>query len=207
MFQTESEAGYTEDSRSLALLAYGLGVEDVALLPYVQTPTATVTPTSEPTITPTSTEPVPEDTPTPTEPPPTVTATEAPPTATPTPTLTPVAATGEVGFHLVEQLDLGCGTDWGDNYILVYVQDENGRGLSGVQILVSGPEGEDYFFTGLKPEVDAGFADFLVAAPGTYSVEVVDGASHVAEGITFADGCPAETPYHAWRVTFRRASE
>lgn len=217
LFQRYDEAGYEEESRILARLAYDMGVQDVALLPYIQTPTATVevivsptiTPTVETTVVPTPTQPIPEPTPTPTEPPPeaTPTPTEPPPEPTSTPTSTPLPPTVQVDFQLLEQGDLGCGSDWGANYILVYVQDEHGRGLAGVQVMVSGPGGEDSFFTGLKPEVDPGFADFLVTAPGTYTVQVLSGTSHVAEGITFADGCPTENPYHAWRVAFRRVSQ
>ena len=216
LFQRYSEAGYEEESRSLARLAYDIGVQDVALLPYVEMPTATaeiivsptITPTLEPTIAPTPTEPAPEATATPTERPPeaTSTPTEPAPEDTPTPAPTSPPDTGEVGFQLVEERDLGCSSDWGGNYILVYVQDEHGRGLAGIEVMVSGPGGEDSFFTGLKPEVDSGFADFLVTIPGTYTVQVLGGTSHIAEGITFADGCPPENPYHAWRVAFRRVS-
>ncbi len=227
LFGRYREAGYEEESRSLARLAYDIGVQDVALLPYIEAPTATVeiivsptvTPTLEPTIAPTPTEQVqeatatsterpPEATSTPTEPAPqdTPTPTESPPEATSTPTATSPSHTGDVGFQLVEEKDLGCGSEWGGSYILVYVQDEHGRGLAGVEVVVLGPGGEDSFFTGLKPEVDAGFADFLVTTPGTYTVHVLDGTSHTAEGITFADGCPPENPYHAWRVAFRRVS-
>jgi len=213
LFQRYREAGHEQESRSLARLAYDIGVQDVALLPYIETPTATVdiivsptiTPTLEATIVPTATEPIPEATATPTEPPPeaTPTPTEPPPEATPT----PLPSTGEIEFQLVEQRDLGCSSDWGGSFILVYVQDEHGRGLAGVQIIVSGPEGEDSFFTGLKPEVDPGFADFLVTTPGTYTVQVLSGESDLAEAITFTDGCPAENPYHVWRVAFRRVSQ
>ena len=202
LFRRHSEARRDEESRSLARLAYDLGVEDLALLPYIQTPTPTVeiilsptiTPTLEATVVPTPTELPPDGSPAPTEPP----AVATPP---------PLPAAGEVDFQLVDQSDLGCGSDWGDNYILVYVQDEHGRGLAGIQVIVSGPGGEDSFFTGLKPEVDPGFADFLVTTTGTYTVQVLSGTSQMAEGITFADACPAENPYHVWRVAFRRVSQ
>ena len=209
LFQRYGEAGYGEEARSLARLAYDLGVKDVALLPYLATPTPTreiipsptVTPTVEATITPTPTQPPPEPTATPTEPPPepTALATQPPLTETPTP------AAG-VDFQLVEQTDLGCSTDWDGDYILVYVKGEHDRGLAGVQIVVAGPEGEDTFFTGLKPEVDPGFADFRVTAPGTYTVQVLNGMSQIAEELAFGDACPAESPHHSWRVIFRRVS-
>jgi hypothetical protein len=186
-------------------------VADVALLPYIETPTATpeiivpptAMPTVEATVTPTPTEVPPEPTPTSTEPPPepSATATQPPPTAAPSSTPGP-----DVGFEVAEQEDLGCSGEGAGDYILVYVRDEDGRGLAGVEVMVSGPEGEDSFFTGLKPEVGPGFADFLVTAPGTYAVQVLDGTSQVAEGLDFADSCPAETPHHSWSVIFRKVA-
>ncbi len=224
LFQRYGEAGYAEETRSLALLAYDLGVTDVSLLPYIEQPTATPEPTATleptpteqvetpPTVTPT--EAPPEASPTPTEPPaePTATATTPPLTATPSATATPEDTptplpAGDFDYQLVERSDLGCSSERDGDYILVYVQDENERGVGGVEILVTGPDVEDSFFTGLKPEVDSGFADFLVTASGSYSVEVVAGSSHVAEALTFGDDCPGESPHRAWRIVFRRVSE
>jgi len=222
LFQRHREAGYEGESRTLARLAYDLGVEDVALLPYIEGPTATpetiasptITPTLEATAVPTATEPVPEPTAAPTEPPPeaspTPTETSQPPTPTateppPEETSTPLPP-GEYSFQVVEQEDLGCSSEGAGDYILVYVQDEEDRGLAGVQIMVAGPEGEELFFTGMKPEVDPGFADFRVTTAGAYAVQVVDGTSQTAEGLMFDDGCPADNPYHSRRVTFRRVS-
>jgi len=210
LFQRYGEAGYGEEARSLARLAYDVGVQDVALLPYLATPTPTreiifsptVTPTVEATIAPTPTQPPSE---------PTATPTETPPEPTPTPTQPPPTETSTplagVDFQLVEQTDLGCSSDWDGDYILVYVKGEHDKGLAGVQIMVAGPEGEDTFFTGLKPEVDPGFADFQVTAPGTYTVQVLNGMSQIAEELAFVDACPVESPHHSWRVIFRRVSE
>lgn len=219
LFQRYGEAGYSGETRSLAQLAYDLGVTDVALLPYLQAPTSTpeLIPTPEPTPTgevaqtptetpsgpsPTPTQPTPEPTPTATPPPPTPTYTPTtPPQATPTPT---VAA--DFDYQLVEQSDLGCSSGRDGDYILVYVRDENDRGVAGVKIVVKGPGVEDWFFTGLKPEVGPGFADYLVTAPGSYTVQAAEGRSQVTQGLSFAADCPAETPHRSWRVVFRRVT-
>lgn len=215
LFQRYDEAGYIEETRSLARLAYGLGITDVALLPYVEepTPTATLiptpapTPTEEPTPTPTETpaEPTPTEVPpeptsTPSQPPPTPTQTA---TVSPEETVTPTVA-ADFDYQLMEKTDLGCTSDREGDYILVYVRDEDDRGVAGLQIAVEGPGVEDSFFTGLKPEIDPGFADYLVTAAGSYSGEVAEGTSQVAQGLAFADDCPAETPYRSWRIVFRR---
>jgi hypothetical protein len=216
LFQRYGEAGYSEETRSLAQLAYDLGVTDVALLPYIQEPTATPepTPTEVPTTAPVPTvtpvEPTftstrsPEPTATAAQPPtPTHTAT-VPPEDTPTPT---VAA--DFDYQLVEQSDLGCSSERDGDYILVYVRDENDRGVAGVKIVVKGPGVEDWFFTGLKPEIGAGFADYLVTAAGSYTVQAAEGRSQVTQvtqGLSFAAECPAATPRRSWRVVFRRVT-
>jgi hypothetical protein len=109
-------------------------------------------------------------------------------------------------YQLVEQSDLGCSSGRDGDYILVYVRDENDRGVAGVKIVVKGPGVEDWFFTGLKPEVGPGFADYLVTAPGSYTVQAAEGRSQVTQGLSFAADCPAETPHRSWRVVFRRVT-
>jgi hypothetical protein len=221
LFQRYGEAGYGGETRSLALLAYDLGVTDVALLPYVEelTPTPELIPTPEPTPTeeatqtptPTETPSAPSPTPTQPTPEPTSTATQPPPTPTYTPTTrpedtpTPTVAT-DFDYQLVEQSDLGCSSDRSGDYILAYVRDEDDRGVAGVKITVKGPDVEDSFFTGLKPEIGPGFADYLVTASGSYTVQVAEGRSQVTQGLSFAADCPAETPHRSWRVVFRRVT-
>lgn len=217
LFQRYDEAGYIEETRSLARLAYGLGVTDVALLPYVEepTPTATLIPTPAPTPTeeptPTPTETPAEPTPTSTEAPPEPTSTPTQPAPTPTHTATVLpedAATPTVAvdfdYQVVEKSDLGCTSDRDGDYILIHVRDEDDRGVAGVKIVVKGPGVEDFFFTGLKPEIGPGFADYLVTAAGSYTAEVAEGRSQVAQGLAFADDCPVETPHRSWRIVFRR---
>ncbi|MGB9300358.1 MAG: hypothetical protein WCD51_07170 [Anaerolineae bacterium] len=215
LFQRYGEAGYSEETRSLAQLAYDLGVTDVALLPYIQEPTATPepTPTEVPTTAPVPTvtpvEPMPTATAAPAEP--TATATQPPPTPTYTPTPlpedtpTPTVAS-DFDYQVVEQSDLGCSSDRDGDYILVHVRDENDRGVAGVKIVVKGPGVEDWFYTGLKPEVGAGFADYLVVAAGSYTVQAAEGRSQVTQGLSFAADCPAATPHRSWRVVFRRVT-
>jgi hypothetical protein len=215
LFQRYGEAGYREETRSLAQLAYDLGVTDVALLPYIQGPPATPepTPTEVPTTAPvpmvTPVEPTPTATAAPAEA--TATATQPPPTPTFTPTTppedtpTPTVAS-DFDYQVVEQSDLGCSSDRDGGYILVYVRDENDRGVAGVKLVVKGPGVEDSFFTGLKPEIGPGFADYLVMAAGSYTVQAAEGRSQVTQGLSFAADCPAETPYRSWRVVFRRVT-
>jgi hypothetical protein len=230
LFQRYRDAGYVEETQSLAQLAYDLGVTDVALLPYMQQPTATPSPVPSPQPTATespTTAPVPTVTPLPatptaterpaepsataTEPPPTPTATEPAPiptrtaTSSPQATSTPTVAR-DFDYQLVEQKDLGCTADGDGDYILVYVRDENDHGLAGVELVVKGPDVEDTFYTGLKPEIDAGFADFKVDVPGIYTIQVAGTTSQIGQGLSFDNSCEADAPHREWQVLFRRVS-
>jgi hypothetical protein len=55
----------------------------------------------------------------------------------------------------------------------IYVRDRLGSGVPGVEIEVSWPGGKDRFFTGFKPEIDAGYADFEIRLDELYQVELV----------------------------------
>ncbi len=135
------------------------------------------------------------------------------PTATPTllPTPTPIPAEDEVAtetiddglangqlpFQLVRQ-DEVCVTE-GPAEIEVFVQDAAGVGLAGEEILVSWEEGSDRFVTGLKREVDAGFADFTMSAGVSYSAELVSGSPRVS-GLTLGS---CEGGELGWQLVFQ----
>ncbi len=71
---------------------------------------------------------------------------------TPSPTL---SRESELSFHLLENVNLGCG-EFPESRIMVYVQDGEGSGIPNVELKVSGPQGDDLLYTGLKPGVDLG---------------------------------------------------
>lgn len=140
------------------------------------TPTATPTPTVTPTLTPSPTDtPVPPTaTPKPVEPKPTSAPTEAVPTDTPVP---------EVDYRLVKVRRLSACENNGNHNIYINVLDKDGNGLPWVKLWVSwGADGVE-LETGHKPEIGLGYADFPMFK-GTHSVQVLDGKSEVAHGIT-----------------------
>lgn len=71
---------------------------------------------------------------------------------TPSPTL---SRESELSFRLLENVNLGCG-EFPEDLIMVYIQDGEGSGIPNVELKVSGPQGDDLFYTGLKPGVDLG---------------------------------------------------
>ena len=55
----------------------------------------------------------------------------------------------------------------------IYVRDRLGVGVPGAEIRVSWPGGQDKFFTGFKPEIDPGYADFQLEPNELYRVELI----------------------------------
>lgn len=116
-----------------------------------------------------------------------------PPTPSPT-------STTELSFRLLESVDLGCG-EFPEDLIMVYVQDAEGSGIPSIELKVSGPQGDDLFYSGLKPEADVGYADFAFLTPSDYNVEVSEGSSQVAR--IAARPCQRGS-HRKWRVVFQK---
>jgi hypothetical protein len=200
--------------RQIARLAQALGAVTPRLMAYIATP-VTPTTTPLPTETPTVTVTAP---PTPTLPP-TETPTAVPtdePTPTPLPTFTAVpsptpsaTATGTVApetFALASKQSL-CIAGQSDEKIAIYVQDSSGAGLPGARVVVTWPGGEESIYTGLKPEVDPGYADFDMSKGTVYTVKVGLEGGDVAQDLS-ATGelCPGVQgdAHRQWELTFRR---
>jgi len=180
-----------EETRSLAKLADALGVSTSAMLVYIATPTPLPTFTPEgPSIA--------------LGPPPPMVPTLTPPATAEWPGATIMP---EAVFHLLEKRRFCEGQ--GSGRILVYVRDKEEQGLPNVRITISWPEGEDEFFTGLKPEEDPGYADFAMQQGIMYNL-VIAGAEGV-EGLSTefsAADCPnTEQPVpSSWRLVFQHGS-
>jgi len=117
------------------------------------------------------------------------------PTATvsPSPTIRPTSIpspTPGAPFALLEQDPL-CDPNLPASLIQVFVQDAAGEGVPGVQILVVWDNGQDRFYTGLKPELGVGYADFAMEQGTTYSLQLMEGESPVT-GIV-AEECVNDT--------------
>lgn len=148
--QSRLAAGRPEsEARALAQLAAVLGERPS---PLIGTPSATPAQNNLPTAT--------------TSPSPTI-------RPSPTPSPTPGAP-----YVLIEQETL-CDPALPDPLIQILVQDAAGDGVPGVQILVVWDEGQDRFYTGLKPELGAGYADFTMEPGVTYSLQLLEGESAI----------------------------
>ncbi len=218
-----------KDAQALANLASALGQAPTPLptLPdktstkastktSTPVPTNTASPTTEPSYTPTSS-PFPDISFTATLTPtresatgptrtPTITATPGPtlpPTETSslTPSRTPTATLAPP-FVLNNQV-LVCNQLIEEPQLQVFVSNAAGVGIPGVEIIVTWNGGEDHFFTGLKPDIDIGYADFSMTLGVTYTLQVDEGGQLITNLI--APECTDESgnPYlGSWRLVF-----
>jgi hypothetical protein len=147
--------------------------------------------------------------PTPTPPaPPTKTPTVAPsplPTATPLPVFVPTSE--PVRQYALINVATFCDPQQ-SGVIEVFVQDFNGTGIPGQPVRVRWDEGEDVFYTGLKPERSPAYADFQMTDGVSYSVDMPERSEPssrelVAAPCTTENGVRATTSY---RVVFRPTS-
>ncbi|MCC7117005.1 MAG: hypothetical protein IT310_00650 [Anaerolineales bacterium] len=111
-------------------------------------------------------------------------------TASPRPTVTTQPGISKP-FTLVGQ-DTVCDPSLKNGLLQVILMDNRRKQPSGMEIIVTWDQGEDRFFTGFKPELGNGYADFIMQAETIYSVRIVEGGSFIpniaAPTCTAADG-------------------
>ena len=184
----------TGQVRALSTLAEALGGQPLAADVF----SGTVQPTSEtaeitrvPTGTPTTT----------------ATPEAQQPTATPTletPTATPVLFP-ETELSLVELEEI-CVEGPTAGRIEVYVRrddEEDAAGVPGIEVQVAWENGQDTFYTGLKPGIDPGYADFVMEAEQRYQLTLV-GLSEPVVGLE-SSGCrttEGRTSIPSYRLLF-----
>lgn len=113
-------------------------------------------------------------------------------TPTARPTFTPIPPPGPP-FVLVGQ-DTVCDPDLKPGLLQVMLMDARRKQIPGVEIVITWDEGEGRFFTGFKPELGNGYADFVMQSGVDYSLRLVEGSSFVPElrapNCTAPDGTP-----------------
>jgi hypothetical protein len=161
------------------------------------TPTKTFTPANTPTPTPTNT---PTATPTPSHTP--------TPSRTPTPTKTPTPGP-DSPFGVAQSVVLCDDNVTNGGLLRIYVRDRLDVGVPGVKITVIWSGGEDTLFTGFKPEIDPGYADFQMEPDQLYEIKLatVEFKGKVPE-VMIDDNtlCPALSGNinPSWQVVFKQ---
>jgi hypothetical protein len=168
--RTLAEDGSSEEARALGLLAIALGQAPPgpgqAITPAPNLPTGTSvlsTPASLIEANPAPTgpsEPRPETAP--------VSPTD--PGALPSPP-------EDDGSYVLLSQEKVCDQSLPAPLIQIQVSDEQGEPIPGVLIVISWVGGEERFYTGLKPEINPGYADFTLNPEFVYSVRVGEGSS------------------------------
>lgn len=189
----QDRAGPDSEKKGLALLATALNSGEIPSTPGLilsSTPTLEMTPTQTPTpvvavnaealSTPASGTPQPTRTPA--------------PTRTPLPSRTPTPTPG-APFTLLEQ-SVVCDPSIKQPLLQVEALDAAMQPVPGVEIIVITEQGEDHFFTGLKPEISLGYADFTMVPGQRYELRLAEGGDPIPD--LAAQECETETGSRYW---------
>ena len=98
-------------------------------------------------------------------------------TFAPRPTFTPIPPPG-APFALIEQ-ETVCEPGTQPGLLQFILMDKRRKQVPGIEIIITSSQGEDHSFTGFKPELGNGYADFVMQADTVYSVRVVEGGTSV----------------------------
>ncbi len=95
------------------------------------------------------------------------------PTRTPTPTIGPP-------FRLVEHATV-CDPSLPEGLLQIEARDSRGKPLVGVEIVITWRGGEEHFFTGLKPELGHGYADYRMTPDILYTLQLMPTSTLVTD--------------------------
>ncbi len=99
-------------------------------------------------------------------------------TPTPRPSRTPTPTVG-AAFVLAAQENV-CDVNLSEGLLQVEIQDAAGQPIPGAEVIITWEGGEEYFFTGLKPELGNGYADFVMQPEVGYSLRLAAGGRPVS---------------------------
>jgi len=100
---------------------------------------------------------------------------------TPRPIRTLIPTVG-APFALIAQ-DTVCDKTLPDGLLQVFIFNSNHRQVAGAKIVITWDNGEEQFFTGLKPEIGNGYADYSMSPNITYTLRLALG-SDIASDLT-----------------------
>ncbi len=200
---TESGGGGMEEARALGVLAVALGQPPPTLGAPGVSATEVLAPSVTATITPTLNL-TPELSPTPNV---TTAQTGTPQavraTLTPLPTRTFTPTPGSL--YALKSEGLVCKIDYGAPLIIVKAFDAAGQGVPGEKVVVSWSGGENSFYTGLKPELGLGYADFSMDPGVAYTLRLEEGGQIVPD--LTASECQSDSGerfWGAWELVFEQ---
>lgn len=131
---------------------------------------------------------------------PTITLTRTPiPTFTPLPTITTTPTLSPP--YVLKNQSLVCEPVLRNSTIQIVVTNAAGEGVPGIEVVVQWSSGEEHFYTGLKPEMGLGYADFDMTPEQTYTLHIAEGGEPVA---LFVPECAEgeQRYWGGWRLVF-----
>ena len=103
----------------------------------------------------------------------------------------------------MDKQDLICDPNIKEALIQVSMLDAARQEVAGVELVVSWDGGENSFFTGLKPELGAGYADFSMTPGVVYSLRLARGGQPVSNlSATECENSDGSRYYGTWRIVF-----
>lgn len=95
------------------------------------------------------------------------------PSSTPLPTRTATPTQGAP--YVLDRQELVCNQELAQALLQVQVYDGAGEPVPGVEVILSWDGGENRFFTGLKPEINPGYADYQMTPGVMYTLRLAEG--------------------------------
>jgi hypothetical protein len=114
-------------------------------------------------------------------------------TAVPTFSLTPTVTPQP---YAVQEWKNVCSKAYPVSQIMVEVKDAKGQPVPGVEIIVTWQDGEDQFTTGMKPDVDAGYADFRMQPNVIYTLRIANNSLPLTD--LKASSCSSDSGKPFW---------
>ncbi len=126
------------------------------------------------------------------------------PTNTPLPTWTPTP-TRRSPFTLRSQ-EFVCEELLEDPLIQIEVQDADEQPVPGIEAIANWDGGENHFFTGLKPDLGLGYADFVMTPGVVYTLRLAAGSELIPDLVTSeCEGQESNRYWGTWRFLFTQS--
>ncbi|MFH2038260.1 MAG: hypothetical protein ABIJ65_02380 [Chloroflexota bacterium] len=114
------------------------------------------------------------------------------PTLRPSSTFTPTLGAA----FILKKNQVICDSPQNSLLLQVEIRNRAGKPIPGAEIIITWSEGEEHFFTGLKPEIGDGYADYLMTPEVVYSIQLAKGGAPVS--YLSAPSCSTESGITRW---------
>ena len=101
------------------------------------------------------------------------------PSSTPLPTRTATPTQGAP--YVLDRQELVCNPELTQALLQVQVYDAAGQPVPGVEAVLNWDGGENRFFTGLKPEINPGYADYQMTPGVVYTLRLAEGGQIIPD--------------------------